>query len=217
LLRLGFVFKPWQTVPYVENPAIGRFEGDEFDPREWRPRVATAAFLRARPDDDFWAARRVAAFSDDMIRAAVREGKYSDPAAETLLTSVLIKRRQKIASAYLPDINPLVDLALSEDGRLSFRNAAVDAGVAGPPTGGYEAAWAQFDNATGQTKSIGPIARSEGTSMSAPGALPSGNDAFVQVLISALDSARPSWARPVEAYFVRKGSGWRLVGLARTP
>jgi hypothetical protein len=69
LLRLGFVFEPWQTVPYVEQPAIGRFEGDEFAPKEWRPRVATAAFLRARDDDTFWAARRVAAFTDEMIRS----------------------------------------------------------------------------------------------------------------------------------------------------
>jgi hypothetical protein len=51
LARLGFFFEPWQTVPYVEQPAIGRFEGDEFEPRAWRPRVPTAAFLRARADE----------------------------------------------------------------------------------------------------------------------------------------------------------------------
>ena len=65
LVRLGFVFEPWQTAQYVENPSIGRFEGDSFDPQGWRPRVATAAFLHARADDNFWAARRVAAFTDD--------------------------------------------------------------------------------------------------------------------------------------------------------
>ena len=74
LASLGFFFEPWQTVDYVEHPAIGRFEGDGFDPRGWRPRVATAAFLRARADDNFWAARRVAAFTDEMIRSAVRAG-----------------------------------------------------------------------------------------------------------------------------------------------
>jgi hypothetical protein len=216
LLRFGFFFKPWQTVQYVDNPAIGRFEGDEFDPTLWRPRVPMAAFLRARADDDFWAARRVAAFSEEMIRAAVREGKYSDPASEELLTTVLMKRRQKIANAYLPAINPLVDLALAEDGRLSFRNAAVDAGVAKPPTGGYRATWAQFDNATGQTKSLGPTT-SEGTSMSAPGQLPGGNDAFVQIQVSAIDPAHPSWEQPVDAYFRRTANGWRLVGLERMP
>ena len=43
----------------VKNPAIGRFEGKDFDPPAWTPRVPTAAFLRARDDDTFWAARRV--------------------------------------------------------------------------------------------------------------------------------------------------------------
>ncbi len=63
-------------------PAIGRFEGD-------RLRSAGVAAARRRPrrlrharsDDTFWAARRVAAFTDDMIRAVVRTGEYSDPAA----------------------------------------------------------------------------------------------------------------------------------------
>src|SRR5262245_14034203 len=70
LVTLNFFIAPWQTIEYDEHPAIGRFEGDEFDPLSWRPRVATAAFLRARADDNFWAARRVAAFSDGLIRAA---------------------------------------------------------------------------------------------------------------------------------------------------
>ena len=91
LVRLGFVFEPWLTAPYVEHPAIGRFEGDRFDPEGWQPRVAPAAFLRARADDNFWAARRVAAFTDEMIRAAVRAGGYSDPAAAALLADVLIE------------------------------------------------------------------------------------------------------------------------------
>ena len=36
-----------------DNPAIGRFEGKTFDPAAWKPRVPTAAFLRARADDSF--------------------------------------------------------------------------------------------------------------------------------------------------------------------
>ena len=83
-----------------------------FDPAGWTPRVPTAAILRARDDDTFWAARRVMAFSDEMIRALVKTGQYSDPQAEALLAKVLIQRRDKIGHAYVPAVNPVVNVAV---------------------------------------------------------------------------------------------------------
>ena len=62
-----------------------------------------------RDDDAFWAARRVVAFTDELIRAAVRTGQFSDPAAEKHLGDVLIKRRDTIASIYLTGVNPIVN------------------------------------------------------------------------------------------------------------
>jgi hypothetical protein len=117
---LGFALSPWQQIRYLEYPSIGKFEGDRFDPRSWRPQTPTTAYMEMRDDDAFWAARRVAAFSDELIRAAVHTGQFSDPAAEQYLGDVLIKRRDKIARTYLTAINPIVDPRLDENGRLTF-------------------------------------------------------------------------------------------------
>ncbi len=92
---LGFGLSPWQTVDYVEYPSVGKFEGKVFDPRKWRPQTPTAAYMELRDDDAFWAARRVAAFTDDMIRTVVHTGQFSNAAAEKYLADVLIQRREK--------------------------------------------------------------------------------------------------------------------------
>ncbi len=101
LFTLGFGLSPWQTVDYVEYPSVGKFEGKVFDPRKWRPQTPTTAYMELRDDDAFWAARRVAAFTDDLIRAAVHTGQFSNPEAEKYLADVLIQRREKIKSIYL--------------------------------------------------------------------------------------------------------------------
>ncbi len=215
LVTFGFYLSPWQTVEYAEHGAIGRFEGDVFDPEGWKPRVPTAAFLRARPDDTFWAARRVAAFSDEMIRAIVKTGSYSDPAAEKHLAEVLIKRRNKIAWTYLLKVNPLVDLALDGSGRLIFSNAAVQAKAA-PVPAGYSARWSSFDNTTGEAQPIRSPTFGQ-VDLQAPQGLPTANGSFVRVQVSAIDPPDPSWSVPLDAYFKRHGDAWKLVGLDRMP
>jgi hypothetical protein len=217
LFTLGFAIQPWQTAGYEKNAAIGRFEGDVFDPAGWTPRVPTAAFLRARDDDTFWAARRVMAFSDEMIRALAKTGQYSDPQAEALLADVLIQRRDKIGHTYLTAINPVVNVALDQSGTLTFENAAVAAGVAPAPAGGYVMQWARFDNNTGVTTGSLGSSTSAGVGRSqAPVALPSEPGAYIKVEIRAVQPPNPSWGAPVSAYFVRAG-GWKLVGLERMP
>ncbi len=214
---LGLSLQPWQTADYVENPAIGRFEGALFDPAAWKPRVPTAAFLRAREDDSFWAARRVTAFSDDMIRAIVKTGQYSDAQAEELLARVLIERRDKIGRAYLTAVNPVINVALGESGMLTFDNAAVAAGAASAPDGGYVIQWARFDNNTGEaTTALGKSTAAANGRSQAPVALPGEPGSYIKVEIRAVSPGNPSWAAPVSAYFLRAG-GWKLVGLERMP
>ena len=215
LFSFGFALSPWQTVHYVEYPSIGKFEGDRFDPRTWRPQTPTTAYIELRDDDAFWAARRVAAFTDDLIRAAVHTGQYSDPMAEKYLGDVLIKRRDKIKSIYLTAVNPVVAPRLDTNGRLTFENAAFAAGVAsGPAT--YRASWFRFDNATGETQPLSET-QSATTTVEVPRGLPTTSGSFVRVDISVESEGHPTWRRPIQTYFRRDGQGWALVGLERLP
>lgn len=217
LVTFGLWLSPWQTVDYREHPQIGKFEGEEFEPEEWKPRVPVVALQKIRPDDELWAALRVMAFTDDLIRAAVNTGGYTDPAAETLLADVLIKRRDKIGRVYFAKINPLVRFSLSESGVLSFENPAVRTKLAEPPKNGYQAVWSRFDNATRAAQPIGSPAASTTETLQAPADLPRADGTFIKVSISAVEPPHASWAKPVDVYFRRAGNAWRLVGVERLP
>ncbi|MNC85991.1 hypothetical protein D3C83_16180 [compost metagenome] len=80
-------------------------------------------------------------------------------------------------------VNPLVDVALSREGGLSFGNAAVTAGVMEPPAGGYRVTWARFDNTSGTATAIGETITAHGEVPQAPHALPATPGSFVQVQI----------------------------------
>jgi hypothetical protein len=80
-LSFGLHVRPFERVRYRDLPSVGRFSADRFDPERWKPEVPNPAFLRARADDLFWGARRVMAFTDEMIRAAVASASCSDARA----------------------------------------------------------------------------------------------------------------------------------------
>jgi hypothetical protein len=211
---LGFALSPWQTVKYTESPEIGKFEGDEFDPRKWRGHTPNAAIMEMRPDDAFWAARRVAAFTDEMLRAIVHTGEFSDPANEKAIADIMIKRRDKIVREYLPAVNPIVTPRLDRD-QITFENAAVAAGVASAPEG-YIASWFHFDNTTGEARPFAATS-SHTTTIAVPAGLPTTTDSFVAIDLSANSREYPDWLRPARAYFRRDAAGWKLVGFDRVP
>jgi hypothetical protein len=150
-----------------------------------------------------------------MIDAVVKTAQFSRADDERLLAQVLKQWRDKIARAYLTALNPLVNFSLTPDGRLTFRNAAVDAAVAETPRDGYLTVWSGFDNTTNAATPIGSVSIAAGGEAIAPGSLPDARGAFVKIAISARGTGHAVWTRPVDVYFRRAEGGWALVGVER--
>jgi hypothetical protein len=215
LFTFGLYVRPWLRIPYPDIPSVGRFEGDRFEPARWKPTFPNRAMLNARPDDTFWAARRVMAFSDEAIRAVVAGADYSDPRAAEVIAAALIKRRDKIGREWLASVNPLVDFVVDDSSTLTFHNAAVTAGLSTPATG-YHVQWFRFDNARGTVAPVGPVVTTERSGVPVPAELCNDAD-FIAADVGAIHAQHPAWQRPVRVYFRRLHDGWKLVGLDRMP
>jgi hypothetical protein len=214
LATLGLYVRPWMTIDYPGvPPSVGRIESSRFDPLEWKPEYPNAAFDNMRPDDAFWAARIVAKVSDATIRGVVEKARYTDPAATDYMARTLIARRDKVVAAWINQLCPVTDAALSADGGLTFANAAVDAGAA-TPAERYTLQWFRFDNATDARTPVGDAVSTSTLSARAPAEL---TGDFVGVTISASHPQHAGWTRPATFFFRRSGSasGWTLVGVER--
>jgi hypothetical protein len=216
LVSVGLYVPPWQRIRYPDLPSVGRIEAEHFRPERWKPTLPNPAFQNARPDDTFWAARRVMAFTDDAIRAVVQEAQLSDPRATAYLTKVLIGRRDAIGRTWLTAVNPIVQPKVTDAGVLTFRNAATDAGVATEPAE-YRVNWATFDNTTSVATSVGQAERCASAQCPLPSNVPADTQ-YLKAEISTVHPAYPGWRTPVRVFFRRDHDGkWTAVGLERPP
>lgn len=101
LLTFGLYQPHWRsTENRVQFTSVGNFASDKFKPQQWKSNFPLAAFQNMTDRDAYWAAKIVASFTDEQIRAAVETGELSDPKAAEYLTQQLIKRRDAIAREY---------------------------------------------------------------------------------------------------------------------
>jgi hypothetical protein len=216
MLTLGLYVRPWIKVPYPRIPSVGRIESNYYRPEEWKPDYPNPAFKNAVHEDRFWAARIVAALGDDAVRTIVATARFTDPAATDYMTRILLERRTKVLNAWLNGTNPLVNVALSAAGQLTFENEAEKAGIA-KAADRYTARWSRFDNASGQHEPFGEDVTSTSPHLQAPADLLAVRPEYVAVRLRAFHSDHPEWSQPLMASFRRTGDTWTLVGLERNP
>jgi hypothetical protein len=204
---LGLADRPWRRVQYRAYPEVGNFESDFFDPDRWKPEYPNPAFDRMRPEDAFWAARIVARFSDEAVRAIVTTGRLGNPEAEAYLADTLIARRDKIVGRYFRALNPLAGFRL-EGGALAFDNLGERAGLARVRS--YEYEWFALDNARGKATPLGLT-----SSASEPRiALPQGLPEYTMVRIRTRSETVPAWQQAVDV-FLRNSPSPAVVGVER--
>jgi hypothetical protein len=195
-------------------PSVGRFEADFFDPAAWRPEYPNPAFDNMRANDAFWAARRVALFSDEIVKAVVAKAAYSDPAATQYISRTLMQRRDKVLRAWLTGVNPIVNPSLNANGTLAFENAAETAGIAAQKST-YQLSWSAFDNSANANVGRAASVNATTSRSQAPADILS-NSTFVSLTIRTAHPDFPAWGHPATLYFRRTQDGWETVGIERS-
>jgi hypothetical protein len=216
LASFGLWRRPFIGVAARDDmPAAGNFTAHGFTPATWRPHYPNAAFDNLQPDDAFWAARIVAAFTPEVLAAIVAKAQFSDPGVEDYMTGALIRRRDLVLRSWLGEVMPIVSPRIGADRVLRFSNAAVDAGIASAPDG-YELAWFRFDNTSGVHRSV------DYSRASADGIGPVPTDRvedaeYIGVDVRASHREYPQWRTPARVYFRAQQDGWTTVGIDRRP
>jgi hypothetical protein len=153
MATLGFLVPHWAKARYPGYSSVGGFDSVAFEPDKWLPDYPNAAFLNRLPDDEFWAAKQVMAFTDEQIRTIVKTAQYSDPKAEQYVAETLIARRDKIGKMFLNRVLPLDKFAV-EKGELVFYDASQEHNL--NTDGQLQVAWSHFDNQSQKKTPIAP-------------------------------------------------------------
>lgn len=200
MVSLGLHVPAWQRADFPHIRAVGHFDAATFEPGKWKPNYPNPAFLNCRPDDAFWAAKQVVAFTDAEIRAMAETGEYSDGRAVEYLTRTIAERRDRIGRHYFSQVLPLDNFRI-ENGQLRFDDLAVLRGFATVRT--YQIHWARYDNQTGRETPMGGESSAR---------LPDiGERGYCKA-----DIRRAGGDRKNVAVYLRRGNdAWSVVGIER--
>ncbi len=215
IIGLGFFTPRWMRAGYPNLRSVGRFEYETFDPEKWTANQRLAPFENRLPDDTYWAAKQVMAFSDENLRALVSTGQYSDPAAAAWIVRSLAGRRDRIGEAYFPKVLPLDNFRVEND-ELVFDDLAVVHGFASQRD--YSVNWSKLDNQSEEHTEIS-TALGERQLPDTVRMAPEGS--YFAARLTEWDSPRYARSLPEDAemnttVFLRKESdGFNVVGIDR--
>ena len=198
---MGVTTPSWMKAKYPGLREVGAFEANTFNPAEWTTNQSLAPFANRLPDDAYWAAKQVMAFSDDDIRAIVQTGQYSKE-AEDWIAATLIERRNRIGRTFFAGVLPADRFRVTANG-LEFDDLAVTYGFGTPRT--YTIEWYRFDNSTYA------LLDRQGTGPALPPSVQAlANGAYAAARVSAGDPEMH-----VDVFVRKSANGFDVVGIDR--
>jgi hypothetical protein len=204
---LGMYTPSWMRAKYPGLPAVGGFDSSTFEPDKWTTLYDVAAFANRLPDDAFWAARQVAAFTDEDIRAMVQVAQYSDPKAERWIADCLIDRRDRIARTYFAKVLPLDDIAV-RGGALAFVDLAAEHQYVAPRR--YHTEWLTYDNKAGKPSDL-----LGSTTQGQPIPAGAANVSVGSYVMARITAEGIASGPNVSVYLRREPDGLRVIGIDR--
>ena len=203
IVGMGVYAPDWQRAHYPGIRSVGLLESTVFDPAKWRPMTESAALANHLPDDDYWAAKQILAFTDDDLRVVVKAAQYTDPQAEEWVAKCLIERRDKVGRYCLDRVLPLENFRI-EDGTLRFDDLAVQRGFRSAQN--YTIQWSEFRNLQKDHSTL----ERENSFRVPERALAAGSGAYYAAKISADVQGKTL------TVYLRKGeAGFKVVGIER--
>ena len=215
VIGLGIYTPRWERANYPRFRSVGHFEYETFDPEKWVANQRLAPFENRLPDDTYWAAKQVMAFSDDDLQALVSTGQYSDPAAAAWIVRSLAGRRDRIGQTYFPMVLPLDHFRVEND-ELVFDDLAVANGFRSQRN--YSLNWSRLDN---QSEEHTEISTALGERQLPATVRMASEGSYFAARLTEWESPRFTRSRPQDAemnvtVFLRKESdGFKVVGIDR--
>ncbi len=111
---------------------LGYYNVETFAPDKYRTGYQNPAFIRATERDKAWMTRIIANITPEVVKAAIKRARLSDPLVESELTRILLARREKILKRWFQKLSPLSQPRLHETQggtELCLQDLSVTAGV----------------------------------------------------------------------------------------
>lgn len=202
------LYRPPKRIPtQTEHPALGAID-ERVDPADHKLRVPFEPLDRARPDDVYWAAKRIASIGADAIASAVAAAELGDAVASARLVAILRARRQALVAHGFAGVTPLEAPRL-EAGALILRDAAAGLGIARVAAARHEATWVDEEGRTVATAAV--TTRGDAVRVAIPQGLLDARDyAIARIVAVRAEGPAP---RACEVHVTGSASRPRIVAL----